>query len=148
MSREKSIDALTVVLSSSYLLYLKTQNFHWNVTGPNFFSYHQAFEEQYTELAQAVDDIAERIRALGAVAPGSFEEFKQHSSLQESLGSNRPALEMVGILKEDHEWLVNYLKKQVLILMEEGDEDVADFLNSRLQVHEKTLWMLASCLTD
>ncbi len=144
MSHEQCVEAVTVALSTTYVLYLKTQNFHWNVRGPHFFSYHEAFETQYTALASAVDELAEQLRNLGVASPGSFEEFEKHAGIQSCEGAFRPARTMVSMLAEDHAWLIAYLEKQVLLLMESGHEAVADMLNSRVQAHQSMHWMLSS----
>ncbi|MBD1804909.1 DNA starvation/stationary phase protection protein [Microcoleus sp. FACHB-SPT15] len=144
-SRKEIADGLSRVLADTYSLYLKTHYFHWNVTGPQFNSLHLMFEQQYTELAIAVDDIAERIRALGVFAPGSYSAFAELSSIPET--SEVPsAEEMVRLLVEGNE-AVARTARSVFPATERGkDESTADLLTGRLRVHEKTAWMLRSIL--
>lgn len=144
-SRKEIADGLSRVLADTYSLYLKTHYFHWNVTGPQFNSLHLMFEQQYTELAIAVDDIAERIRALGVFAPGSYSAFAELSSIPET--SEVPsAEEMVRLLVEGNE-AVAKTARSVFPATERGtDESTADLLTGRLRVHEKTAWMLRSIL--
>ncbi len=141
---EKSIaDGLSRVLADTYTLYLKTQNYHWNVKGPLFHTLHAMFEEQYTELAMAIDEIAERIRALGFPAPGSFTEFARLSEIQEEQGRPK-AEEMIATLIADQATLVNTAKNVFPLVQEANDEPTADLLIRRMQIHEKTAWMLRS----
>ncbi len=141
--RKKVAEGLSHLLADSYTLYLKTHNFHWNVTGPMFQSLHAMFEEHYTELATAVDEIAERIRALGETAPGSYAAFSRLSSIQEA--EDVPAAdEMVRQLVEAHE-AVAKTARSVLPIADAGDDEVTlGLLADRLAVHEKTAWMLRS----
>tara|TARA_Y100001960_G_C14777779_1_gene884373 strand:- start:2886 stop:3308 length:423 start_codon:yes stop_codon:yes gene_type:complete len=133
------VQNLKVVLANSYTLYLKTHNYHWNVTGPSFKSLHDLFEVQYTELATAVDDIAERIRALDAVAPGSFTEFLKLTTLSEAkAGIN--AEEMLDDMIESQTALIESLN--AALDAAEGDEVTSGILGERLSVHEKARWML------
>jgi starvation-inducible DNA-binding protein len=139
------IEALNRLLADSYTLYLKTHNFHWNVTGPMFTTLHTLFEQEYTELALAVDEIAERVRALGAPAPGSYEEFSRLTSLKEAVGVP-PAVEMVRQLVHD-QVLVGQAAQAVIKAAERaGDDATADLAVRRTQVHEKNAWMLRSHL--
>ncbi len=133
------------VLADSYSLYLKTHNFHWNVTGPMFNSLHNMFEEQYTELATAVDEIAERIRALGERAPGSYSEYQKLTSIPEEAGTPE-AMEMVRQLVRDHETVARTAREVFALADEAADEPTADLLTQRMQLHEKTAWMLRSML--
>jgi len=136
---------LSNLLADSYVLYLKTHNFHWNVTGPMFNSLHQMFETQYTELADAIDEIAERIRALDLPAPGTYAEYSKLSSIKETMGVPT-AEEMIKLLIEGHEITCRTARK-LLPLADKGDDEVtADLVTQRLQVHEKTAWMLRSLL--
>ena len=136
-------DGLAKLLAESYTLYLKTQNYHWNVTGPHFKFLHEMFQEHYEELATAVDEIAERLRALGHKAPGSYREFSQLSSVPEATG-NPSWQEMVNLLVEAHQ-IVSKTASEVLPLAQAaGDEVSADLLVGRMSVHEKTVWMLKS----
>jgi starvation-inducible DNA-binding protein len=143
--REEIAGALSKLLADSYTLYLKTHNFHWNVTGPMFQTLHLMFEQQYTELALAVDLIAERIRALGAPAPGSYREFARLSSIKEAEGVPR-ATEMIQQLVEGQEAVVRTARHAFAIVERANDQPTADLLTQRMQVHEKTAWMLRSLL--
>ena len=133
------------LLADSYTLYLKTQNFHWNVTGPMFSTLHLMFEAQYTELAVAVDLIAERIRSLGEFAPGSFAAFARLSSLEEAV-QVPPAKEMIRQLLIGHEQVARTARAVFVIAEGASDQSTADLLTQRLQVHEKTAWMLRSLI--
>jgi starvation-inducible DNA-binding protein len=138
-------DGLSRLLADTYTLYLKTHNYHWNVTGPMFQTLHLMFETQYNELALAVDLIAERIRALGAPAPGSFREFSTLSSITED--TDRPdATEMIQRLVKSQETVVRTARSVFLVVEAAHDEPTADLLTQRMQVHEKTAWMLRSLL--
>ncbi len=142
-NRKEIAQGLCHVLADSYTLYLKTHNFHWNVTGPQFQTLHMMFEGQYTELAAAVDEIAERIRALGEYAPGSYEDYKKLSSF--SIDSGIPsAEEMIEQLVHGHQSVVKTARKMFPSAEEAGDEATADLLTQRMQLHEKTAWMLRS----
>jgi starvation-inducible DNA-binding protein len=138
-------EGLSRVLADSYLLYLKTHNFHWNVTGPSFHSLHNMFEEQYTELATAIDTIAERIRALGYYAPGSFAEYKKLSTIDEAVGV-RDAKAMVSQLVEANEKIIATVRKTMPVLGEASDEATLDLMTQRLHQHSKVAWMLRSTL--
>ena len=138
-------EGLSRLLADSYTLYLKTHNYHWNVVGPMFNTLHLMFEEQYTELALAVDQIAERIRALGEPAPGSYREFAELSSVPEE--DDRPdANEMVLRLVAGQEAVVRTARSVFPVTDAANDEATADLLTQRMQVHEKTAWMLRSLL--
>jgi starvation-inducible DNA-binding protein len=145
--REKLAAELSRLLADSYTLYLKTHNFHWNVTGPMFQTLHSMFEMQYTELAMAVDAIAERIRALGLPAPGSYAAFERLASVPDTDGVPK-ALEMVKLLVEAHETVIRTAREVVRAAEEAGDQATADLGTQRLQLHEKTAWMLRSLLED
>lgn len=134
------------LLADSYTLYLKTHNFHWNVTGPQFNSLHQMFELQYTELALAVDEIAERIRTLGERAPGSYKEFAALTSIDEAEGEPN-ADEMLRQLLEGQEAVVRTARAVLPVAGDANDEPTADLLTQRIQAHEKTAWMLRSMLS-
>jgi starvation-inducible DNA-binding protein len=138
-------EGLSRLLADSYTLYLKTHNFHWNVTGPMFNSLHLMFETQYTELATAVDLIAERIRALGYPAPGSYAEFSRLSSIKDAQGTPR-AEEMIRELVAGQESLVRTARAAFPAVEGARDETSADLLTQRMQVHEKNAWMLRSLL--
>jgi starvation-inducible DNA-binding protein len=143
--RRAIADGLARLLADTYTLYLKTHNFHWNVTGPQFNSLHLMFETQYTELALAVDLIAERIRALGEPAPGSYSAYAKLSSIVEADGV--PAAEaMVRILAEDQLAVVRTARAVFPLADEARDEPTADLLTQRMQIHEKTAWMLRANL--
>ena len=144
-SRVKIAEGLSKVLADSYTLYLKTHNYHWNVTGPMFQTLHLMFEEQYTELATAVDDLAERIRALGAYAPGSYAAYAKLSSIEESEDVPR-AQEMIEQLIHGHETVAKTARSVFPAAEEGSDEVTADLLTQRMTVHEKTAWMLRSLL--
>ncbi len=143
--RKKIAEGLSRLLADSYTLYLKTHNFHWNVTGPMFNTLHLMFETQYTELATAVDEIAERIRALGVHAPGSYAQFSKLTSVPEETG-NPDAMEMLRQLVEDHETVVRTARGIFPAVDKANDEPTADLLTQRMQIHEKTAWMLRSML--
>jgi len=136
---------LSRLLADTYTLYLKTHNFHWNVTGPLFNTLHLMFETQYTELALAVDLIAERIRALGLPAPGSYSQFARLTCLQEENGVPA-AEEMIRQLVKDQEAVVRTARSIFPVVEKASDEPTADLLTQRMQVHEKTAWMLRSLL--
>lgn len=143
--RQKIADALAHVLADTYALYLKTHAFHWNVEGPMFNTLHLMFMEQYTELWNALDAIAERIRSLGFPAPGTNTEFARLSSIAESPGAPE-AMEMVRLLVKGHEAVARTARKGFPAAEKAGDESTVDLLTQRLQVHEKTAWMLRSLL--
>lgn len=143
--RQSIADGLAHLLADTYTLYLKTQSFHWNVTGPMFRSLHAMFEEEYQELAEAVDEVAERIRALGHEAPGSFAQFVALGSIPEETGAPA-AEEMVRQLVAGHEGVVRTARNAYLTADEAGDQVTVDLLTERMQVHEKAAWMLRSML--
>ena len=141
-SQEKQvIEALSRLLADSYTLYLKTHNFHWNVTGPMFTTLHSLFMTQYTELALAVDEIAERIRAIGAPAPGSYAEFGELTKLKEAIGVP-PAIEMLEQLVHDQVLVTQAARAVITAAERAGDQASADLGVRRIQVHEKNAWML------
>ena len=146
-SRAKIAEGLSRLLADTYTLYLKTHNFHWNVTGPMFQTLHLMFETQYTELALAVDLIAERIRALGYPAPGTYSEYVKLSSIPETPGVPK-ATEMIRLLVEGQEAVVRTARSVFPVVDEVNDEPTADLLTQRMQVHEKTAWMLRSLLEE
>lgn len=139
------VQGLSRVLADSYTLYLKTHSYHWNVVGPMFHSLHTMFEEEYTELALAVDDIAERIRALGASAPGTYRQFAELSVIAEDF-DNPAAPEMVKRLVASHEAVARTIREVLLVAEAAPDQVSTDLLVRRLDVHEKTAWMLRSLL--
>lgn len=143
--RRAVAEKLSRLLADSYTLYLKTHNFHWNVTGPMFQTLHTLFETQYTELATAVDDIAERIRALGERAPGSYKEFAALATVKDAEGKPR-AEEMIRELAGDHETV----SRTAMSVFEEagkhGDEATISLVTQRLEIHQKAAWMLRAHL--
>ena len=143
--RAKIVESLSTVLADAYMLYLKTHNFHWNVTGPLFSSLHVMFEEQYTEQWNALDEIAERIRALGHFAPATYKRYAELSSIKEEpevLSSK----EMLRQLVDGNETLIRTLRAGVKIADDLEDYPTADMLTTRMEVHEKNAWMLRSFL--
>ncbi|MEX0732739.1 MAG: Dps family protein [Aquisalimonadaceae bacterium] len=144
-TRQKTAENLSRMLASTYTLYLKTHNYHWNVTGPQFQTLHLMFEGQYVELATAVDSIAERIRTLGNPAPGTYQEFTALSAIKENAGVPA-AEEMIRHLVDDHETVVRIARDMFPSVDTAGDESTADLLTHRMRVHEKTAWMLRSLL--
>lgn len=143
--RKEITEALGHLLADSYMLYLKTHNYHWNVTGMNFQSLHAMFEEQYTELAEAIDDIAEQIRSLGHFAPGSFKEFSKMTTIteEEGLPDDRT---MVKKLQEANEAVIRTARKALPACEEAGDEATLDLVTERIRTHSKVAWMLRSHL--
>ena len=143
--RAKIADGLARLLADTYTLYLQTHNFHWHVTGPMFNTLHLMFETQYNELALAVDQIAERIRALGFPAPGTYKDYAKLSSIKETDGV--PSAEaMIQLLVEGQEAVVRTARSIFPVVDKATDETTADLLTQRMQVHEKTAWMLRSML--
>lgn len=134
-------EGLKRLLADSYTLYLQTHNFHWNVTGPQFRELHLMFEEHYTELATAVDEIAERIRTLGVHAPGTYKAFAKLSAIKE-VEEIPEAGEMVRLLTQGHEQVVKTSRKALKVAQEADDESSAALISDRMRVHEKTAWML------
>lgn len=143
--RENIAKGLSRLLADTYTLYLKTHYFHWNVTGALFHSLHIMFEEQYTELAIAVDDIAERIRTIGYPAPGSYSEFAELASIKETRGIPE-AKEMVNLLVEGNEAVVRTAREILPTASDADDESTVALISDRMRTHEKTAWMLRSML--
>ena len=143
--RKKIADGLSHLLADTYTLYLKTHYFHWNVTGPMFNTLHLMFEQQYNELALAVDVIAERIRSLDFYAPGTYREFAKMATIKET-DSVPKAEDMIRELVAGHEAVVRTTRSVFPAAEEAADEASADLLTQRLQLHEKTAWMLRSLL--
>jgi starvation-inducible DNA-binding protein len=137
---------LNELLADTYTLYLTTHNFHWNVTGPMFNTLHLMFMTQYTELWNAVDPIAERIRALGFPAAGSYGQFGKLSSLKDAPADPPKAMDMVRILVDGHEAVARTARKLSAAVNKADDQPTADLLTQRLDIHEKTAWMLRSLL--
>lgn len=146
--RAKIAGELSKLLADTYTLYLTTHNFHWNVTGPMFNTLHAMFMTQYTELWNAVDPIAERIRALGHAAPGSYAQYGRLSSVPDAPANPPKALEMVSILVKGHEAVARTARNIFPLVEKAEDQPTADLLTQRLNVHEKTAWMLRSLLED
>jgi len=140
-ARQEISGHLERFLADTYTLYLKSQNYHWNVTGPMFRSLHLMFEEHYIELRDAVDEIAERIRALGYPSPGSFEEFARMTQIPEGKGTEE-AMEMVRNLAEGHEAAARSARAVVAVAEPAGDVATVDLATVRIETHEKTAWML------
>ena len=139
--RLKIAEGLKRLLADSYTLYLQTHNFHWNVTGPQFRELHLMFEEHYTELATAVDEIAERIRTLDVAAPGTYKAFAELSSIEEIEGVPSAAT-MVDILTKGHEQIVKTSRDALKLAQDADDESSAALVSDRMRIHEKTAWML------
>ncbi|MFT3663908.1 Dps family protein [Piscinibacter sp.] len=139
---------LSRLLADTYTLYLTTHNFHWNVSGPLFNSLHAMFMAQYTELWNAVDPIAERIRALGAAAPGSYAQFGALASIKDAPAKPPKAMEMVRILVQGHEAVARTARSVFALADKADDQPTADLLTQRLDIHEKTAWMLRSLLEE
>jgi starvation-inducible DNA-binding protein len=147
-NRKQIADGLSHVMADAFTLYLKTHNFHWNVTGPMFNALHLMFETQYTEQWAALDEIAERIRALGFNAPGSYAEFTRLSSIKEEpgLGTTADWQDMVRQLTVGNEAVCRTARRILKVADDAGDDPTVDLLTQRLQVHEKYAWMLRSLL--
>jgi starvation-inducible DNA-binding protein len=146
-NREKIVKGLSALLADSYTLYLMTHNFHWNVTGPQFNSLHNMFMLQYTEQWNALDLIAERIRALGHPAPGTYKEFVKLASIKEVEGVPK-ATDMIRLLVAAQETTARTARKLFPQVNKADDQPTADLLTQRLEVHEKTAWMLRSLLEE
>lgn len=146
-NRKAVADILNRVLSDQHVLYVKTRNYHWNVTGPLFFSLHNLLEEQYTMLATAIDETAERVRSLGAPAMGTMREFLECASLKEQPGDHPDAETMLHNLVSDHEAVIRSLREYVDVTDEKfNDMGTSDFLTAQMEQHEKMAWMLRAFL--
>ncbi len=145
--RKQLAEQLSKLLADTYTLYLKTHNFHWNVTGPMFQTLHLLFEQHYTEMALAVDLVAERIRALGYPAPGSYKQFVELSSVEDAIGVPK-ATDMIRQLVSGHEAVIRTARDLVTAAESAADQATADVGTQRLQIHEKTAWMLRSLLEE
>ncbi len=141
-ARTEITEKLSRFLGTSFVLQMKTLSYHWNVTGPNFVSLHDLFQAQYTELQTANDDLAERIRALGAFAPGSFKEFQQLSKIQEDSTAPKNANEMIENLLQGHEACSLAARKLCENAQKNGDEVTADMAIGRMNAHDKAAWIL------
>ena len=146
--REAIANGLSKLLADTYTLYLTTHNFHWDVTGPMFNTLHTMFMGQYTELWNAVDPIAERIRSLGHFAPGSYQQFSELTSLPDVPAAPPKAVEMIKILVKGHEAVARTARSTFALAGEADDQPTADLLTQRLDIHEKTAWMLRSLLEE
>lgn len=146
--RSAIAQGLSRLLADTYTLYLTTHNFHWNVVGPMFNSLHAMFMAQYTELWNAVDPIAERIRSLGHAAPGSYAQFASLSSLKDAPSTPPKAMDMIRILVEGHEGVARTARELFPAVDKADDQPTADLLTQRLAIHEQTAWMLRSLLED
>ena len=144
--RKAISNGLSKLLADTYTLYLTTHNFHWNVTGPMFNTLHIMFMTQYTELWNAVDPIAERIRALDSMAPGSYKQFQNLTLLPDAPTNPPKAIEMIKILVKGHETVAKTARSIFAIASKADDQPTADLLTQRLDIHEKTAWMLRSLL--
>lgn len=145
-SRDVVLSVLERLLADEHVLYVKTRNFHWNVTGPHFGPLHELFEKQYNALAETIDEVAERIRQLGGVAPGSMKEFLKLARIDEQPGGKLEAEKMIAILLSDHEAVIRALRDGIEIADKAGDAGTDDFLTGLLEAHEKTAWMLRAHL--
>ncbi|MBK6602493.1 MAG: DNA starvation/stationary phase protection protein [Betaproteobacteria bacterium] len=145
--RARIAEGLSHLLADTYTVYLKTHNFHWNVTGPMFNTLHAMFMDQYNELWLSIDLIAERIRSLGFPAPGTYAEFSRLASIEETAGVPK-ATEMIRLLVEGNEAVVRTARKVFPLVDKVNDEPSADLLTQRMQVHEKNAWMLRTLLEE
>ncbi len=145
MTNKNTINSLQIALADSYILYLKTQNYHWNVTGSNFKSLHLMFEEQYNDLFLAVDTIAERIRSLGQKAFGTFAKYRDLTNIKEG-NENLDAVSMVKELADDQDIIVRTLTNALKEAQNVGDEVTVGIVTSRIELHQKNAWMLRSSL--
>ena len=145
--RKEIVEGLSKLLADTYTLYLKTHNFHWNVTGLMFNTLHLMFEQEYNELALAIDLIAERIRSLGFPAPGTYFEFSKLSSIKEEPGMVPEAEEMIRLLVEGNEAVIRTARGIFPVVERASDESTCDLLTQRMQLHEKTAWMLRSLIS-
>ena len=143
-AREAAADALNGVLADTYMLYMKTHAYHWNVTGPQFHTLHLMFEEQYREMWTALDEIAERVRALGVFAPSSGAAFAKLASIESADETPPAAGRMIATLLDGHEALIRRARAALESASEAGDAASEDLLTQRIQIHEKTAWMLRS----
>ncbi len=143
---EPIANGLNRYLASTYLLLLKTQNFHWNITGEHFYSYHNLLEDQYKDLQDAVDELAERVRKVGFLALGSFSQFSKVADIKESTKPCK-SREMLTSLLSDHQTMADLAKDLIKLFQSKGDEASADLLVSRLHAHDKAIWMLSATLS-
>ena len=147
-SRQKVIETLSDILANQYVLYTKTRNYHWNVTGEDFAQYHKLFEEQYSAIDEDIDEVAERIRALGGKPPATLSEFLKSATLKEHPGKFPSAKVMIANLLTDHETVIRSLRKDIEICDEVDDDGTEDFLTQLMGKHEKIAWMLRATLDN
>jgi len=147
-SRQKVIDILGNIIADQYVLYTKTRNYHWNVTGEDFAQYHKLFEEQYSAIDEDIDDVAERIRALGGKTPATLGEFLKSAALKEHPAKYPAAKIMIANLLSDHETVIRNLRKDIEICDDVDDVGTEDFLIQLMEKHEKTAWMLRATLDN
>ena len=148
-NRKNTVDILENLLADEYVLYIKTRNYHWNIVGPHFNDYHKAFEEQYDGLSDDIDEIAERIRALGYPVSSSLSEFQKNSQINEHPGEYPNANTMASNLLTDHETVIQIIREKIPEVGDQyGDVGTEDFLTSIMEKHEKTAWMLRSILEE
>lgn len=145
--RQQIAHQLGLILADMYVLYVKTQNFHWNIVDPRFYSLHLFLEKQYEELAEAIDEVAERVRILGERTPATLKQFLDRTSFEEP-AEDLSGDEMFDMLLRDHEALIRHLREQIQLAAKLGDDGTADLLIQRLRFHEKTAWMLRSQLNN
>ena len=139
-----AVSLLSTLLADEFVLRLKLRKYHWNVVGPQFLSLHEIFEQQYTELATFIDEVAERLRTYGAMSPGTLSEFSKLTRLAEAPGDNPSSDEMLEQLVADHEAMVRYLREDIATASEMGDVGLEDFMTAQLQSHQDMAWMLRS----
>ncbi len=142
--RQQIAHSLSLILADMYILYVKTQNFHWNMIDPRFYPLHKFLEEQYKELAEAIDEVAERIRMLGEKTPATLKQFLEKTSFQEPNNTDLIGDEMLKMLLNDHEALIRHLRDRIKYTSSLHDEGTADLLIQRVRSHEKTAWILRS----
>ena len=147
-SRQKIINILGNIIADQYILYTKTRNYHWNVTGEDFIQYHKLFEEQYSAIDEDIDEVAERIRALGGKTPATLGEFLKSSTLKEHPRKFPSAKAMIANLLTDHETVIRNLRKYVEVCDDLDDVGTEDFLTQLMEKHEKTAWMLRATLDN
>lgn len=145
-SRQKVVDLLGDIIADQYVLYTKARNYHWNVTGEDFAQYHKLFEDQYSAIDEDIDEVAERIRALGSKTPATLLEFLKSATLKEHPGKYPPAKTMIANLLADNESVIRNLRKRIEICGKAGDAGTEDFLTQLMEKHEKTAWMLRATL--
>lgn len=147
-SRQKAIDILGNIIADQYVLYTKTRNYHWNVTGEDFTQYHKLFEEQYSVIDEDIDDVAERIRSLGGKTPATLSEFLKSTTLKEHPTKYPMAKTMIANLLVDHETVIRTLRKGIEVCDDLDDDGTEDFLTQLMEKHEKTAWMLRATLDN